>query len=434
VYRHALIAKISPFLEGLRGVPDPGVAGRVLWTPLAASTAAVLMALDPGCPLGVRFEDALRCMRVDFSGRRRVGGTYNGLLKALERQQAGALPALKTHLRGRALAALARIPAIAGWTLLAVDGSKEDLPRTRSHEEFFGIADNGVQPQAFITSIVEAQTGLPWDWRIDRGRACEKNHLIEMAPGIPDGTLLLADGDFVGYPVWSALDSLGKRFLIRVGGNASLLRGLWPDAAIERRADIVHAWPVHHQRTAPPLRLRLIRAGSRKDPVWLLTNVLDPCRLSRRTAGEIYRRRWGVELFYRTLKRTLGYSRLRSRSGRRGRLELEWGMVAATIMAMLGVHALRRRRLDPRRLSPSALLRALRGALLRGAAEAPGALDRAVAGAVRDAYRRHRPKRSRSRPVTRNTPSPLRLKPPRVRAATPAERQLAHQLFPCHAA
>ena len=34
------------------------------------------------------------------------------------------------------------------WVLLAVDGSKEDLPRTRDHEKVFGIADNGVFPQA----------------------------------------------------------------------------------------------------------------------------------------------------------------------------------------------------------------------------------------------------------------------------------------------
>lgn len=424
VYRHPLLSKISRFLECLRDVADP--AGReVRWTPSAAGMAAVLMALDPGCSLAIRCEDALACLADDC----RTGSTYNGLLKALERQAGVALPELKADLRRRAAAAMKKNPKVAGWTLLAVDGSKEDLPRTRSHEKTFGIADNGVRPQAFVTAVVEVHTGLPWDWRIDRGCASEKEHLRQMIPALPADALLLADGNFTGYPLWSALHESGKRFLIRVGGNASLIRGLFPGSEIERQRDVVYAWPAHHQQKVAPLRLRLIRAGSRKAPVYLLTNVLDPCSLSRRAAGVIYRLRWGAELFYRTLKRTLGYAKLRSRSGRRARIELEWGLIAAAIMTMLGVSALSGRRIDPRRLSPAGLIRALRAALLRRPTDG-SALDRALGGAVRDDYTRRRPKHARHRPITNNTPFPLTLKPPRVRPATPDERRLARARCP----
>jgi len=67
-------------------MPDPAAKRQVRWTPFAASLAAVLMALDRGCPLHVRFEDAEACMASDFARRRCVGRTYNGLVKALERQ------------------------------------------------------------------------------------------------------------------------------------------------------------------------------------------------------------------------------------------------------------------------------------------------------------------------------------------------------------
>ena len=179
-----------------------------------------------------------------------------------------------------------------------------------------------------------------------------------------------------------------------------------------------------------PLRLRLIRVGSKKNPVYLLTNVLNPARLSVRAAGTIYRLRWGVELFYRTLKRTLGYAKLRSRSGRRGKLELEWGLITATILALIGTHALRRRRIHPGRQSPAALVRALRAALLRGGtkpSETLAALDHALARAVKDNYRRRKPKRSRHNPRTVNTPTPLRLKAPHLRRATPRERRIARE-------
>lgn len=438
VYRHPVVTRISGCLECLAGVPDPGARRRVRWTPQAAALAAVLMALDPGCTLAVRCEDALACMAGDFAGRRRVGGTYNGLLKALERQGGVVLPLLKADLRTRVRAAMGAGPKVAGWTLLAADGSKDDLPRTGDHEKTFGVADNGVWPQAFVTAIVEVQTGLPWDWRIGKARSDERAHLREMASGLPADALLLADGGFLGHPLWSALDASGTSFLIRVGGNASLIRGLFPDARVERRGDIVYAWPVNGRAATAPLRLRLIRVGAGKNPVYLLTNVPDPARLSRRCAGAIYRLRWGVELFYRTLKRTLGYAKLRSRSARRGRIELEWGLITATILALIGTHALRRRRVDPRRQSPAALLRVLRAALLRGAGPEPGealaAVDRALARAVKDGYQRAASKRSRHNPRTVNSPSATRLQPPRVRRATARERRLALMSHPSLAA
>jgi hypothetical protein len=431
-YRQPLLRRISPYVRCLDGLADPTARRRVRWTPRAAALAAVLMALDVGCTLTVRCQDALACLGIDFTRRRRVGKTYNGLLKALVRQASAVLPRLKADLRCQARAALERVPKIRGWTLLAVDGSKDDLPRTRSLEKHFGIADNGRCPQALITAIVEVFTGLVWDWRITRGRGSEKRLLMEMVDELPESSLLLADGNFVGYPIWSALMKGGREFLIRVGGNVSLIRKLWPQAEFERRGDLVYAWPALHQRKWPPLRLRLIQVRGGRDPVYLLTNVLDRRRMKNATAGKIYRCRWGVELFYRSLKRTLGYAKLRSRSGSRAAVELEWGMVTMCIMAMLGIDRLHRRTVDRRRFSPAHMLHALRVALLRGgpARRALRDLDRALGRAFRDDYTRRCSKRSRHNPVTRNTPFPQRLKPPRVRTATREERRRAMQIHP----
>lgn len=428
VYRQPVVAKVEEYLGCLAEVEDPRARQ---WTPLAAGTAAVLMAMDVGCSLATRCEDVFACMQDDFCGR--IGGTYNGLVKALERQAELVLPALKTRLRAQALAAMNSIPAVAGWTLLAVDGSKSDLPRTIDHEEHFGIADNGIFPQSFTTVIVEVQTGLPWDWRIGPARSDERSHLQEMAPELPGDALLLADGGFLGYPTWSALHGQGKSFLIRVGGNAYLLSDLFPDAHIERRGDIVYTWPKQQQNCVPPLRLRLIRVGSKKKPVYLLTNVLESTRLAKKAAGAIYRRRWGVELFYRTLKRTLGYAKLLSRSARRGRIELEWGLITATILALIGIRAMRSRALDPHRLSPAGLLHVLRSALLRGVStvcsDGLEVLNRKLARATKDAYKRKGPKQARSNRVTTNTPAHS-IQPPNIRRATAKERRLAQACHP----
>jgi hypothetical protein len=367
---------------------------------------------------------------MDFNRGRRVGRTYTGLQKALERQSGDVPPLLKGTLRSHVIQALGIVRRQDRWIVLAVDGSKEELPRTRSNEREFGFSDNGVVPQAFETVVVDVHTGLPWDWRIGLGKDCEKMHLEEMIGGLPDGTLLLADCNFGGYPIWSALDARGLHFLIRVGGNASLITGLFPEMQIDRRGDIVYAWPKKRQVTDAPLRLRLIRVGTKGNPVYLVTNVLEQAKLSKGDAGRIYRKRWGAELFYRTFKRTMGYAKLSSRSGRRARLELEWGLIAATIAILIGIRSLEDRRRNPRWLSAAALLRALRGCLLSGDAGATvrrvaSQLTSALSAAVRDTYTRRSRKQSRSTRITRNTPKPLKLKPPRLRAATPQERLAA---------
>ncbi len=424
-YRHPLVSCISVFLSCLAEVADPSAKRRVRWTPQAASTAAVLMAFDADPALTERFRHIRSCMKGDYSRQRRTGTTYNGLMKALERQQDAVLPLVKTEMRCHVQERLHRVDPTGPWLLLAVDGSKEELPRTRDHERSFGIADNGMFPQAFITAIVEVHTGLLWDWRIDRARASEKKHLMEMTPELPDDALLLADGAFVGLPIWEKLCAQGKHFLIRVGGNVRLITHLWPKAKIRQRRDIVYVWPIQARKRCPPLKLRLIKVGSGSKSVNLLTNVLDSRCLSKKAAGAIYRKRWGVEIFYRTLKRTLGCAKLRSKSARRAKIELEWTLVALTIAMLLGIDAATRRRRDPRRLSPAQLLRTLRESIRSDGTSrtrSRAALERALANSMKDTYRRRASKPSRHRIITTNTPA-QHLKPPIVRKANTKERQ-----------
>jgi hypothetical protein len=427
IYRQPLLECLSPYLSCLATVDDPS-GRKVRWTPQAAATAAMLMALGDSPTLKARCEEALMCLSRDVGGRR-LGKTYNGLVKALTRQSETALPVVKNDLRRHATKALLRMEKSCRWTLLAVDGSKLDLPRTVSHEETFGIADNGQCPQAFVTAFVEVHTQLLWDWRVDQAGAGEKQQLVEMAATLPAQSLLLAYGNFVGYRLWQAVAQRGRDFLIRVGGNVQLLRKLWPDAKIEQQGNIVYAWPKSLQGQNPPLVLRLIKVGRGKKCVHLLTNVLNPGRLSDKAAGTIYRLRWGAEIFYRGFKRTLGYVKLKSRTGVRGRVELEWALMACAIMILLGVTALSRRKADPRRVSTAGLLAVLRKSLAHGepGRDASQKLRSVLASCVRDDYQRHRSKASRHRPRTRNTPKHHQLKPPKIRVATAEERNIARE-------
>ena len=68
----------------------------------------------------------------------------------------------------------------------------------------------------------------------------------------------------------------------------------------------MYLWPLAARADNEPLRPRLMRVGGRKNGIYLLTTVLDPTRLSRKRAGELYRMRRGVEMFYRSIKQIMG--------------------------------------------------------------------------------------------------------------------------------
>ncbi len=154
--------------------------------------------------------------------------------------------------------------------------------------------------------------------------------------------------------------------MIRVGSNVSLLSDLWPEFDVTCQGQWVYAWPVKRQRQVPPLRLRLIKVGTVDKPVYLLTNVGNVRQLSVPMVCRAYRLRWGIELFCRSLKRTLCSAKIDCRTGQRATVQINWTLLSLCILPLLGIEHLQTRRIKPQRLSSAALLCAVREALLGG--------------------------------------------------------------------
>ena len=79
------------------------------------------------------------------------------------------------------------------------------------------------------------------------------------------------------------------------------------------------------------LRLIRIRARRRENDVWLLSNV-EPGRLSRALAGQMYRWRWENEGCFRTYKRTLDKVKLVSRTVKLVHREAEGSWLALQLL------------------------------------------------------------------------------------------------------
>ena len=82
------------------------------------------------------------------------------------------------------------------------------------------------------------------------------------------------------------------------------------------------------------MKLRLVRIKTPDASVWLVTSVLSQTRLSDQAIGEIYRKRWGVEVFYRDFKETLGKRKLLSRTPEHARLELHWSLLSLLLVTL----------------------------------------------------------------------------------------------------
>lgn len=345
------------------------------WTPQALVQAALVWAWSEEMALTDRYLTARQTIAQRANGQRELV-SYQAFLKLLVRHSTLLLFALMEALQRQMREALAQSYRVAGYLAFGVDGSRVDAPRTAANEQAFGSArcqtrkrgrrrkaarKKAAAPRIWLTVLWHLGSGLPWSWARGASDSSERGHLLEMLPGLPERSLLLADAGFTGYEFWQALLAAGHDFLIRVGANVSLLKEL---GYYRECAGRVYLWPDKQARKGqPPLVLRLVVAHDGKHPVYLVTSVLAKTALSDRQLIELYRTRWGVEVFFRSFKRTFGRHKLRSTSPGNALLELDWSLAGLWAACLYAKHQQLQAGEDLAKTSVAGVLRILRRAI-----------------------------------------------------------------------
>lgn len=416
------------------------------WTAQPLAAAALLWAWSDEATLGERFQAARRIVQCLFTLQQEPAGSYQAFTKLLRRWTSHFVAILQAAFRQRMQEALAERWLLHGFAVFGGDGSRVELPRTRSNEAAYAPssgrknkkrkrrrrgrqseqsrAKKANSAQLWLTTLWHAAMGLPWNWRVGPSDSSERGHLLEMLAGLPLCALIAADAGFVGYDFLSGILTSGRHFLVRVGSNVRLLRKL---GYARESNGLVYLWPDKAaQRNQPPLVLRLVIASTGKHPVYLLTSVLSHHRLSDRQVCDLYRLRWGIELFYRHLKQTFQRRKLRSAQADNALLELQWSLLGLWAMALYAQVELARKEVPAAKISIAGVLRAFRR-MLRDylhPAEPQRSLCRLVQRAVIDDYlRRHKASRVDTRRKYEQPPGP-----PDIRNATRAQINLAKQL------
>ena len=382
-------------------------AGKCGWTPQALCLTTLAWALSDETTLGHRFA-AAKAWAENWLGQE-LPTTIQGFHKALARYQDLLLIFVREHLQQALIDLGGRTFRTAGLAPLAVDGTRIDTPRSAANERRFraGIQQRrgkkrtlkqqihaDVRPQIWLTLVWHTTLRLPWSWRLGPYGSSERAHLLDMLDELPSRTLLIGDAGFTGYDFWQAVLAEEHELLVRVGRNVKLLSRL---ACVRTRGDLVFLWPDRaRRREQPPLVLRQVQLTRKGRTILLVTSLRDEQTLTNGELAELYRQRWGVEVFHRSLKQTFGRGKLRSTAPDHAVSELSWSLVALAGVQLVAVETLRDARRYRQRSSTAQALREVRRTFWPdGIAGALPSLRERLLAAIHDRYHRGRKTRRR---------------------------------------
>jgi DDE family transposase len=422
-YPHGLKEAIGKWFPGQFFSHWPVIAGSK-WSPLRLFWMAILMVWSAEQTLQTRFDATRQVLRSLFP-KWPLGKSYTGWYAAQLKWLTPLRPALSKRLQQQIQTAAGRHWQREGWCAFAVDGSRVECPRTKANEcklKCAGRKKTG--PQLFLTTLLHMGTGLPWDFRIGPGTDSERRHLEDMLPSLPRNALVVADAGFTGYDLYRRLSAAQQNFLIRVGANVHLLRKL---GYVEHEGcDTVYLWPEKNGHE-PPVVLRLIERRQGKKKMYLVTNVLDKKALTQKNAAVLYEMRWGVEVFYRSLKQTLQKRKMLSHSPEAAKCELTWTMYGMWLLGLLSVSKILARGGDPLRWSAAAARDRVRASLrlaLTGRHQ-DRALVHDLGWVMKDAYVRRRSKKARQWPHKKTEAPPG---DPNIQPANAKQRRAMQRL------
>lgn len=413
--------------------------GNTKWLPhvLVGAALAWVWSLEP--TLGGRYDAGLSTLAGWFPAAF-TATSYQGFIKALMTWSPCLVEILQGVLQKR-MKALPNHWQVGKWTCFAVDGSKIELPWTKAHEAEFGMGavkrkrrsrkrvdsansqtHQEMRPQAYLTLAWHVDTGLPWAWRIGPVSASERDALREMLHLFPEDALLAVDAGFTGYDLSRQILDGGRHFVMRVGSNVQLLKNL--GYGVRTNSDTVCLWPdAMRKQQQPPLVLRLITFRTATTTAHLLTD-LTPAQLSDKNAVELYKKRWGIECFFRGFKQTFQRRKLLSAAPAQARCELEWSLIGLWLICLVAAEELTRSGKSPRQISVAKVIRAIRGVCGRSNM-ARGEWRRLLRAAVKDTYKRCSSKAGRhAHRKKRHIPCGT----PNILSATAEQRRDARQL------
>ncbi|HSG06700.1 MAG TPA: IS4 family transposase, partial [Nitrospiria bacterium] len=251
--------------------------------------------------------------------------------KARQRLDPSQLRELHAHTAERLQAGIRSSQLWCGRRVKVVDGTGVSMPDTLKNQKAFPQPSSQKAgcgfPVAHITACFCLASGALVDWAEGTLKNHEYSLLRRLWAIFQPGDILLADRGFCAFEaianfVGRGVDSVVRlhqarcadfRFGKRIRKNERLVS--WTKPRKRPKECGIRAW----KKLPSELGLRYVKImvatpGFRTQELIVVTTLLDPEEYSAEAIGELYLRRWGVELFFRDIKISLGMDILRCKS------------------------------------------------------------------------------------------------------------------------
>lgn len=211
-----------------------------------------------------------------------------------------------------------------GFRLLAVDGSRLNLPNTKELASFYGETKNqntsGVV-QARVSVLYDVLNNYVLDGILSPLKVGESKLAIQHLENCKSNDLVIFDRGYPGFPLIYELNRAKIDFVIRV--KVSFSRVVKSFVETGEKSKIVEISPGQKRsiiglpfRKKSSIKIRLVRVDLGNENIEILmTSLCDEATYNHSIFKDLYFQRWKVETFYDELKNKLkiecfsGYSR-----------------------------------------------------------------------------------------------------------------------------
>jgi hypothetical protein len=260
-----------------------------------------------------------------------------------------------------------------GLRVLAMDGTRLNLPEAKALRQFFGTSKNhrgDYRPQARMTLLQFPFVRLPYRYELSPVTTGEVTQAMALLPWLRADDLVLLDAGFLSYGLLWGIQRQGAYFALRKGSRLCLKtirrlgaherlvrwtpkdsRGQWRRAGLPKAIDLrVVEYRVPGFRTQAILTNVLSSAKISRDDWTRLTTACG--ETGRKLLPGLFHRRWEIETTYYELKVEQGLDRhLRSHTPASIHYEVAGHVVLYLLVRWLIVEAAVKHGLDPLRIS-----------------------------------------------------------------------------------
>jgi hypothetical protein len=257
------------------------------------------------------------------------------------------------------------------WRKIAIDGSLLETDATPANRQYFGSPTNQHQtvsrsPQTRLVSLMEIGTHLFFGAAIGSYYDGEVRLAEKLVPLLRKDMICIADRNFFGFKFFNEVSKTGAALLIRIQRGMSY-------TSEKMLCDGSHLITIHackDAKRANGLKARLIQydviGAKKREPIYLVTNILEPEEAPAQELAALYHERWEIESALDELKTHLNAKALVLRS-KTPKLVLQelWGMLMTHYVIRKAMYeAASHADLDPDELSFIHSVRVIKRALV----------------------------------------------------------------------